>query len=366
MSDTLKLKLSFVRIVLCIIGISFRTFSFAQNTPTLHYHFDESGQIKKTKQKIKELKQTLLRESINDEKKKKLNAEIAASKTILDSLENLEDHKINASLRQLSKPSHFDFDHSFTNKNYSNGRPSSIYGMCYNPSLKYKHKSGLYTQLSLYEYPEDNDFTVGIPEWDIAVGYGKYVTENLYLSSSYSFSKLNYGSKASQLLLANSLSLSSSYDFNMFYVGADLMYLFGGPASLPAQQKQEALLSFYIDKDITLNHFLGSYYFNIDPELTIDFGSDNLFQARKKLAGEQVVINKKGKVVPVTVPDNFWGLLGVNMAVNFSYKIRNFNFYLTPHFVIPYNVLNAKNVREPGASSPIFYFNTGITYRFKL
>ena len=361
MSKTLKIKLSFTKKLLCIIGISFGTFSFAQNTPTLHYHFDESGQIKKTKQKIKELKQALNHELLNDEKKEVLNAEITASKSILDSLEKIEDHKINASLRQLSKPSHFDFDHSFTNKIYSNGRPSSIDGICYNTSLKFKHKSGVYTKFSLYEYPEDNNINVGIPEWDIAVGYGQYVTENLYLSSSYSFSKLNYGSKASQILLANSLSLSSSYDFDIVYIGGDFMYLFGGPASLPAEQKQTALLSFYIDKDITLNHFLGSYYFNIDPEVTIDFGSDNLFQARKKLAIE----NKKGKVVPATVPDNFWGLLGVNMAVNFSYKIRNFNFYLSPHFVIPYNVLNAKNVRVPGASSPIFYFNTGITYRFK-
>jgi len=351
-----------------LIAILTYTSIVAQNRD--EYHFDESHQIRDIKLKIKNLKHLVIPDSLNDDKKDKLNDEkdsiIDNAKDILDSLEEIEDHKINAALHQLSKPSHFDFDHSITNKNYINGRPSPIVGMSYNPSILFKHNSGIYTQFMIYQYPEDVNINNAIPEWDIMVGFEKSVTENLYLDMNYTYSKLTYGTKASQQLMANNLTLSGSYDFDIISLGSDFMYLYGGGTNLPSQQRQSTLVNFYIDKEFSFNHLLGSYYCSLDPELTIDMGNDNLFQVRKKLAGEQVIINKKGKTVPAAIVDNFWGLLGVDASLNLSYKIRNFKFYFSPHYIVPYNVLNDKNVRQMGASTNIFYFTTGITYRFKL
>ena len=123
------------------------------------------------------------------------------------------------------------------------------------------------------------------------------------------------------------------------------------------------MISLPIDKDFSFNHFLGSYYFSIYPQLSFGFGSDNFVQLRKRSLLQE---KKKAPLTDSVIQNTFFGLLAFDASVDFTYTIKNFDFYVSPHFAVPFNVLDDKNKRNPSAGTPIFYTSLGVTYRFKM
>ncbi len=321
----------------------------AQNDST-HYKYDESGLIERYRNELKNYAHS------SDDDLENVTDKI-------DSLERLESRKINKALRIINKASHFEIDNCITDKNSYNGRMSSIDGYSYAPSIAFRSKYGFYTRASFYKYPQETSIKQKLPEWSFSCGYKYRFGDNLYLYSSFSHAFILYGNAESRALLTNSLSFSGYYDLDLVFVGVNYSHIWGGTDKTPAIEKTASVLNLMIDKEFSFNHFMGSYYFSIDPSASFDLGSDNFLQVRNKAVLADKKVKGGGKD---TLVNTFFGLLAIDLSTNFNYTIKNFDFYFIPHAVIPFNVTDDKNKRVPGAGTTLYYFTVGFTYRFKL
>jgi hypothetical protein len=314
------------------------------------YIYDESKLLTKYKNILKQQKD--LPDSTKEFVKDKI-----------DSLERIEDKKITRVLKSINKASHFEIDQYYTNKNVSSGRDIGITGYALTQSIAYKNRFGFYTRVSFYEYPEETAIKKKIPEWDLSFGYKKRFGDNLYLYTSYSHSFILYGNTESRSLLINRVSMSSYYDLDFLFLGASYTYSWGGTDKTPVIEQSASQLSLSIDRDFSYNHFLGSYYFSIYPQLSFGFGSDNFVQLRKRSLLQE---KKKATAKDLVMQNIFFGFLAFDASVDFTYTIKNFDFYVSPHFAVPFNVLDDNYKRNPSAGTPIFYTSLGVTYRFKI
>ena len=315
------------------------------------YIYDESHLLTKYKNALKQhpFMADSIREIVNDK---------------IDSLEKIEDKKITHVLNRINKSSHFEFDQSYTDKSVSSGRLTGIDGYTYSPSFAYKSNFGFYTRITIFEYPQDAAIKPKLPEWDLTFGYKKRFGDNLYLYSNFTHSFILYGNLETRALLTDRLSVSAYYDLDFIFIGASYGFSWGGTNKTPDVEKRSSQLNLMIDKEFTFNHFMGSYYFSIDPQFSLCYGSDNFVQLRKRALLQET--KKKVAAKDTAVQNTFFGLLAIDAAVEFTYTIKNFDFYYSPHLVIPYNELGDKNKRDPSAGTPIFYNMLGITYRFRV
>ncbi len=343
--------ISFKQILLTLIIILFLgTINFvnAQSEDRLYlpdYHHDEHQHIKRIK---------LIRKYLDK------NADsLQVLNDILDSLDDLEHDRINYILNKINNSSHFEYDNYFANKNISQGRQSSLNGWCYNPSLTFRHKGGIYSQMMFYKYA-DTSIKSRLPELDFTIGYYKSFANNFTMDIGYSHSFIFYGNKQSRELLINNISVYSSYDFDVLCLSSNINFSWGGTDKTPEVEKHATQLDFYLDKYFVAYHFLGSYKFSVDPTLRVSCGSDNYFHIRNRIYSE----NKGEKPKYEVITNTFWGLLAIDMSVYVKYRIKHLDFYLTPKFAVPFNV--DVNNRDNSAGTPIFYFTAGINYRFRL
>ncbi|MFI5221649.1 MAG: hypothetical protein ACHQK8_04935 [Bacteroidia bacterium] len=374
-----------------ITGTLFFTFFFlricfqihAQSQGELYlpsYHYDESHRISFYKRVNKTLKLKPLPDSLKTEEQKQSYSDwkdslTGANKDIIDSLLDQEEHKINHLLHRVNRSSHFEFDNNFANLNVFNGRQiTNLVGGLIASSITFKHASGFSLSWSMYQFPEDPNMTVTIPSWDMGLSYKNTLGENFSYDASFTYSQINYGDPITAQLLTKTILVSGNYDFDYFGLNAEFDFAFGGSNQSPAIEKRASMFIVTADKEFIFYHFLGSYKFIIDPQLNVDYGSDNFILIKKLNAAKQVNSNNKKKnsktppaqVKEVAVGSTFYGLLAIDPDIEITYTLRNFDFYFTPHFAIPYNVLDDNtNKRTSGAGTPIFYFNTGITWRFR-
>lgn len=351
MINHLFLSINIKLISLAIILIVFTQETIGQNErPTQIYHYDKSHQILKLKEEIK-----------NIEKLEVKNENLIDSKrALMDSLEELEKDNIYRIISEINSATHFEFDNYFASRSISQGRPSGLVGPTFYPSLTFKHRMGMYAHATVYKYT-DPDIRVGIPQFDLGAGYGKSLGDKWYVDAGYSRSFVLYGTKKSRELMVNGLSAYASYDLKSISIDAAFSYYWSAVAK-QNKQTQSNQLTLSIDRFFQFYHFCGSYKFIVDPTLKFVLGSDNSYQVIRQLVTQEK--KKTGK--DAVVQSVYWGLLAIDFSVPLKYRMKNIDFYITPKFVMPFNVLDETTLKRANTGSPVFYFTGGINYRFRL
>jgi len=317
------------------------------------YHYDADKKIAFTKTAIKAAKHN---SSSTDEQINNLLDQ-------RDSLKDIEFTKIDHLLDRVDRASHVEISTDILSKNYIAGRPSNIKGPVIAPGIAFFHRVGPYVYLSTQQYTDARLKSVAIPELDFGLGFQRELVENWFFDISYGHAFLNYGGNATRKLLSNNFSVATSYNF-FDYITAAVYYdaLFGGTKKTPVAEKHANQLGFALEHDFYLYHFIGARRFTITPSAMVNFGSDNFLYLRNRGVSEQ----GSGKLDLSTIQQTFWGLLDVEAAVNFDYRIKNLEVYASPIFAMPFNVPNASNatIRDK-TGKPSIYANVGIKYLFR-
>jgi hypothetical protein len=317
------------------------------------YHFDAEKKLKETKLAIKAAKHN---EAATDDQINNLLDQ-------RDSLKDIEYTKIDHLLDRVDRSSHFELGTDITSKSYMAGRPSVVKGPIIAPGLAFYHRVGPYVYLSTQQYTDSRFKSVPIPEVDFGFGFQRELVRNWNVDISYGHAFLNYGGNLTRKLLSNNFSIATSYNF-FDYITVGIYYdaLFGGTKRTPVAEKHANQLGFGIEHDFYLYHFIGARRFTITPSALINLGSDNFLYLRNRGVTEQA----SGRPDLSTIQQTFWGLLDVEAAVNFDYRIKNLDIYASPIFAMPFNVPNATNptVRD-NTGKPVVYASFGIKYLFR-
>ena len=136
-------------------------------------------------------------------------------------------------------------------------------------------------------------------------------------------------------------------------------------SSLPSDEKYSVELQLSARKEFVIHNFIGAKEFTITPALNFYFANDNRSYVTALAVSDVKKNTKKDTIVRTQNISDFFGFLDMEPSVNFDWRIRNADIYLTPTLAIPFNVFSSvKDKRFLNPKIYRFYLQAGAQYLF--
>jgi hypothetical protein len=249
------------------------------------------------------------------------------------------------------------------------GRPDSVNTPTLSPRLSYTLKSGFYLSgsLDIITNRDKNKLDGG----DLEVGYNYTQDDNFEWGAS--FTKLFFNSTSTQVSASLSSELNAYADYDVAGIitpGISLSYNFGrngdkGDFLISPSLSQDFLIkSIFSDNDKVL----------ISLQATLNAGSQNFYSGYLERKGK---LNRKGIV---TAYNNYYDALGSLSLLDYEltapivYICGKFNFSFIPTFAFAQDslpnttagekLITAQIEKSQPFKSSVFYFETGISFKF--
>ncbi|CAN5186679.1 hypothetical protein BH09BAC6_BH09BAC6_26350 [soil metagenome] len=251
---------------------------------------------------------------------------------------------------------------TFINNDVFMGRADTVRTPALIPAIKYTFASGIYFSgsLNIIANRKKNKLDGG----DIAAGYEYELSDDL--SGGVSVTKLFYNSKSTQI----ASSISSSFNANLTYDIGDIV-----SPSVNADYniiKQAAANDIFLNVALTHDFnitgvFGGDDVLLISPTVTVNTGTENYYDAylgRKNIKRVNRTPAQTAELTKFTAQLSRFQLQDYELSAPVEYKSGHFIFQLTPVYAIVKNQLPATIASRLSAKPSVFYFETGVAWKF--